>query len=289
MNGFFIALWCNGSIPLFESGGREVNLGSTPNRATNILGSSNWNGSNYILIYERRFNFFIYRNMRTNWTKENLESIVIESGSQREVLEKLNIRAAGGNFKTLKKYLKKYEIKTDHFRKSYEKMVNKSILDKKHISYYLVENSNSSRYNVKLRLIKEGILKNICCLCGQDENWKGVKISLILDHINGVHNDNRLENLRIVCPNCNAGLDTFAGKNTKKININKICECGNKKTKNSKECLKCMGLRKRKIERPEYLTLLKEVEDFGYSATGRKYGVSNKSIKKWIISYEKNK
>ena len=66
----------------------------------------------------------------------------------------------------------------------------------------------------------------IGCLCGQDENWKGVKISLILDHINGIYNDNRIENLRIVCPNCNAGLDTFAGRNNKKVKNQ--CSCGNK-------------------------------------------------------------
>lgn len=53
-------------------------------------------------------------------------------------------------------------------------------------------------------------------MCGQGEEWNGKKMSLILDHINGVHNDNRLENLRIVCPNCNATLDTHCGKNNKK-------------------------------------------------------------------------
>jgi hypothetical protein len=44
-------------------------------------------------------------------------------------------------------------------------------------------------------------------------------LSLILDHINGVNNDNRIENIRIVCPNCNATLDTHCGKNKSKKNI----------------------------------------------------------------------
>lgn len=51
--------------------------------------------------------------------------------------------------------------------------------------------------------------------CGQGEEWMGKKMSLILDHINGVHDDNRIQNLRIVCPNCNATLDTHCGKNVK--------------------------------------------------------------------------
>ncbi len=48
-----------------------------------------------------------------------------------------------------------------------------------------------------------------------DDNWRGSKLSLILDHINGISNDNRLENLRFVCPNCNATLKTYCRGNTK--------------------------------------------------------------------------
>lgn len=75
----------------------------------------------------------------------------------------------------------------------------------------------------------------ICEKCGQDENWYGEHMSLILDHINGVNDDHRLENLRIVCPNCNATLPTHCGKNVGKseyknaiINNVKInhCSCG---------------------------------------------------------------
>ena len=47
-----------------------------------------------------------------------------------------------------------------------------------------------------------------CELCGQTESWRGRTMALILDHVNGVPTDNRLENLRIVCPNCAATLDT---------------------------------------------------------------------------------
>jgi hypothetical protein len=115
-----------------------------------------------------------------------------------------------------------------------------------------------------------------------------MKISLILDHINGVNNDNRLENLRIVCPNCNAGLDTFAGKN-KKISKPKKefkCECGNTMFKTSKKCNLCKGVLSRKVERPSLEILLKDIEELGYSGTGRKYGVSDNAIKKWIKNIE---
>jgi hypothetical protein len=76
----------------------------------------------------------------------------------------------------------------------------------------LIENSSYSRASLKDRLYKEGLKKRECELCGQGEEWVGKKMSLILDHINGVNNDNRIENIRIVCPNCNATLDTHCGK-----------------------------------------------------------------------------
>jgi len=218
--------------------------------------------------------------MKDKWRKENLDFIVRNSKSQKEVLEKLGIRCAGGNSKTLKKYLLIYNIDTDHFIKNYDRMVNLKIENKKRLEEILVENSNYSRHALKKRLYDEGILERKCCLCGQDESWNGMKISLILDHINGVHNDNRLENLRIVCPNCNAGLDTFAGRNLqKKLHY---CECGYEIDKSSSMCITCLGKKNRKVERPPLEQLMKEVDEFGFSATGRKYGVSDNAIRKWI-------
>ncbi|MBA3840011.1 MAG: HNH endonuclease, partial [Thermoleophilaceae bacterium] len=70
----------------------------------------------------------------------------------------------------------------------------------------LVENSDCSRSYVKKRLFEAGLKEKHCEVCGQDELWHGRTMSLILDHVNGVSDDNRLENLRIVCPNCAATL-----------------------------------------------------------------------------------
>lgn len=69
-----------------------------------------------------------------------------------------------------------------------------------------------SRQNIKRRLILAGILENRCELCGISE-WRGKPLSIQIDHINGVRDDNRLENLRMLCPNCHSQTDTFAGYN----------------------------------------------------------------------------
>jgi len=77
----------------------------------------------------------------------------------------------------------------------------------------LKENSTYARHALKFRLIDEKIIKYECAECKNDGVWEGKYLSLHLDHINGVFNDNRIENLRFLCPNCHAQTDSYAGKN----------------------------------------------------------------------------
>jgi len=157
------------------------------------------------------------------------------------------------------------------------------------IDELLVDNSWHSRNNLKRRLFEEGHKERKCEKCGQDENWHGEHISMILDHINGVHNDDRLENLRILCPNCNAALPTHCGKNAKKKKENRYvnhCECGKEISLSSKQCVKCEKFTQRKVERPSFEQLIQEINELGYSATSRKYDVSDNAIRKWVKAYK---
>jgi len=212
--------------------------------------------------------------MKSIWEKENLEEIVKSSSSVREVLEKMGLRSAGGNFRTLKKYTSLYQIDTSHFVKKHEEMVKRMKTKKVNLADVMVENSSFSRTYLKERMYEEGLKLRVCEICGQGEIWNGKKMSLILDHINGIHNDNRLENLRIVCPNCNATLETHCGKNKFQ-----------KKKENKK---KIPRPERRKVDRPPLEVLKKEVAENGYSATGRKYNVSDNAIRKWIKYYLTN-
>jgi hypothetical protein len=78
----------------------------------------------------------------------------------------------------------------------------------------LTEKSTAQRKTLKSRLITAGLLKNECYKCGISE-WLGKPLSLDLDHINGINDDNRLENLRILCPNCHSQTETYRGRNAK--------------------------------------------------------------------------
>jgi len=227
------------------------------------------------------------------YEKEHFTEILSMSKTLSDVARRLGLSPSKGNRDTIKKYIKLYEIDISHFEIRYRG--NGENFNKKNLSDILVSNSTFSRTHLKARLYEEGIKERKCELCGQGEEWMGKKMSLILDHISGDGFDNRLENLRIVCPNCNATLDTNCSKNKTeyrnhlKEDDNRCIDCSVIIGRQSVRCGGCDHIRQRKSERPSYDVLSREVEDLGYAGVGRKYGVSDKSVKKWIIYYMKNK
>jgi len=168
----------------------------------------------------------------------------------------------------------------------------------------LVRDSTYSRHHLKLRLFNEGVKERRCELCGQDELWRGRRMALILDHINGIPNDNRLENLRIVCPNCAASFDTHCARKNRRPIRRRLCRrCGTEflpRNRTQRYCSRACGSRyvrsrlsgipkpqTRKVQRPPYQQLLREIEETSYLAVGRKYGVSDNAVRKWVHWYER--
>ena len=132
-------------------------------------------------------------------------------------------------------------------------------------------------------------------------------MALILDHANGVPNDNRIENLRILCPNCAATLETHCGLKNRKPRLPRRClRCGIEFVPNYRQqryCSRACGSRwertgtlkgiprpaSRKVERPPYEQLLQDLQETSYLAVGRKYGVSDNAVRKWILFYERER
>lgn len=155
--------------------------------------------------------------LKAFYEKSEIETLIKESQNFREVLTKLH-RYGGWANKKLRQSIIYHNIDTSHFETRSQMMKKRNLLKGRPsspIESLLVEGSSYSRGHLKSRLYKTGLKTRFCELCGQGEDWRGKHMSLILDHVNGVYNDHRLENLRIVCPNCNATLDTHCGKNMK--------------------------------------------------------------------------
>jgi hypothetical protein len=216
-----------------------------------------------------------------------------------EALRRLGMRAAGGNPRTLRRYAEEiWHIPVDHLDPDGVR-ARAPRREPAPWSTVLVENSTYSRGTLKRRLLAEGIKKACCELCGQGEIWNGRRMALILDHINGVANDNRLENLQIVCPNCSATLETHCGKANRRVLQPRDCpQCGETfqpRYGKQRYCSRNCGQRyirglphpeRRRVERPPYTHLVREVNALGYLGTGRRYGVSDAAIRKWLRQYE---
>lgn len=224
---------------------------------------------------------------------DELQKMIDKSYTFKDILKYLAINpdTGSGNYRTLHKRFEEEEFDFTKFEEN--KKINEELRIMKvknslkgktvPLDQVLVKNSTYSRSQLKKRLIKEGLLEYKCINCDIAE-WRGSEITLQLDHINGVHNDNRLENLRLLCPNCHSQTNTFAGRSLKKKYY--CVECGQECWKGSTNCLTCHNKNQRKLLRPSLEQLEQEVKELGFVGTGKKYNVSDNTIRKWLNLYK---
>lgn len=236
------------------------------------------------------------------YSEAEAREAVAASLSYAECLRKLNLCATGGNWRTLRIWIQRWAITTDHFDPRAAQR-HGLIRRPRPLAEILVEGSTFSRNHLKTRLYREGLKEPRCELCGQGELWQGRRMGLVLDHINGVGDDHRIENLRIVCPNCDATLDTHCGrKNRIEVAERECLRCGvvfQPRYERHRYCSRECGTRAprtndgvpnpagRRVERPPYDQLLREIAASSWSDVGRSYGVSDNAVRKWVRQYQR--
>lgn len=215
--------------------------------------------------------------MARTYSDDDLIRFAKEVTSFADLLRKLNLKTAGGNYASVKKLLQQLNVNCDHW-------TGQAWSKEKRLKDWSQYTKISS---IRVHLIKERGHK--CENCKRSK-WMGVVIPIEVDHIDGDRTNNSLDNLMLLCCNCHALTKNWRGRKNKgckgvprlKI-LNKCQDCGVAIRKSSKRCPKCYQITQKKVERPLREDLIKMVKEHGYCKTGRMFGVSDTAVRKWLI------
>ncbi|MEK7633124.1 MAG: HNH endonuclease [Patescibacteria group bacterium] len=150
---------------------------------------------------------------RRKWVKEQLQESLSKSRSLGQLLVHLGLKPVGGNYAQIKKYLHEASLDYSHLKgRSWEKGLKRGPRPVLQLADILVQESHYQSFKLKRRLFDAGLKQEHCEICGWAERTPDGYLPLELDHINGAHTDNRIENLRILCPNCHSLQPTHRGR-----------------------------------------------------------------------------
>jgi hypothetical protein len=132
--------------------------------------------------------------------------------SIRQVLAKLGVVEAGGNYSVVRRRIELLGLNTSHFTgQGWRRGDRRPVFAATPLAELLRKGTRFQSYKLKKRLLAAGLKQARCEGCLNTE-WRGQPIPLELDHSNGDQSDNRIENLRILCPNCHALTTTYRGR-----------------------------------------------------------------------------
>ena len=152
------------------------------------------------------------------WSETDLRSAVASSTSLSQVLRKLGLVPAGGNYDHVQRRITALSIDVSHLTgQGWRSGSIKPVTPARPLEEVLVKGYFTASHHLKNRLLRAGIKQPVCELCGWAKAAPDGRVPVELDHINGDRNDNRLVNLRILCPNCHSLQPTHRGLNQRRV------------------------------------------------------------------------
>ena len=142
-----------------------------------------------------------------SWSDSDMREALASSDTVADALRSLGLSLSNGNYLSVRKFIRRTGVSVSHMKGQAHGYGGRPKIP---LDDILVENSTYDRTHLKRRLIEGGVLEEECKICGQGVEWNGLRLKMVLDHINGVPDDNRIDNLRLLCPNCNSQQDTFS-------------------------------------------------------------------------------
>jgi hypothetical protein len=218
---------------------------------------------------------------RKRISDEQIIEAIEKAKNIKDALQLLGMAVCGSNYGTIYKCIILHKIDISHFEKPGFKNGHQPINELPDEKVFVI-NGRHNKIRLKARIIRKGLKDYVCSRCGISE-WQGEKLTLHLDHINGMRDDDRLENLRFLCPNCHSLTETYCGRNNKIYPDGKFCKCGKEIYRDSEKCGSCAGKDKpTKITWPKKEELLEMLKKTSFVAIGKQLGVSDNAIRKHL-------
>ncbi|MFC9389016.1 HNH endonuclease [Streptomyces venezuelae] len=150
------------------------------------------------------------------WTREVLAEAVADSTSVYDVLRRLGVELVGGQHAHISRRIKAFGIDTSHFTTSRWTEQMRHNQRRRQPEEILVQDTSTHPRRERSSILRRAMLEvgvvERCALCGTEAAWRGEPLPLEVDHSDGDWRNNRIENLRLLCPNCHSTTDTYRGR-----------------------------------------------------------------------------
>jgi len=223
-----------------------------------------------------------------SWSDEDLIAAIAGSINYSQLARAIGLKNGHGNRQSVQKAIKRLGIDVSHFTGAGPP--RSAPAHKIPWREVFVERSTYSTSRLRKRLVEDMGRADECARCGIS-SWHGSDLVLETHHENGISDDNRVDNLELLCPNCHSVATREILALARDRKANRCIDCGKIITRQATRCYSCSSFKsnKTKIDWPDYNGMLELMEESGwnYSKVGRNLGVSDNAVRKHIISRER--